>query len=44
MLNLAICDDDKAVCSQMEDILEKLGQTFSVEIKIEVFFSGEECA
>lgn len=42
MLNIAICDDEKEVCAYMENVLIQIGQAFSVEISIEVFYSGEK--
>ena len=41
MLNIAICDDDKAVCSQIENILLEYSNKTCLKIKVSVFFSGE---
>lgn len=40
MLNIAICDDDMVLCSQLEEILLSLQRTKQFEI--EVFYTGEE--
>lgn len=40
MLRIAICDDIKSITSQLEDILIELGKKHSVQIDIDVFYSG----
>ena len=42
MLRIAICDDEKSICNQLEEILEKLGREFLEDIQIDIFYSGEE--
>ncbi|WP_069998701.1 LytR/AlgR family response regulator transcription factor [Cellulosilyticum sp. I15G10I2] len=42
MLRIAICDDEKAICAQLEYILEEISSSCLEEVEIEVFFSGEE--
>lgn len=42
MLRIGICDDEEAICVQLEDILKEIGQVFSEKLEVEVFFSGEE--
>jgi DNA-binding LytR/AlgR family response regulator len=42
MLRIAVCDDEKAICAQLEYILKKISDSLLEEIQIEVFFSGEE--
>lgn len=42
MLRIAICDDEKSICNQLEEILEKLGREFLENIQIDIFYSGEE--
>lgn len=40
-MNIAICDDDKQICSQIESILERYRTKTGVMLEVEVFFSGE---
>lgn len=42
MLRIAICDDERRICAQLKDMLEKISQDYSEKIEIEVFFSGEK--
>lgn len=42
VLKIAICDDEKSICSQLEEILEKLGREFLEKIEMDIFYSGEE--
>ncbi len=42
MLKMAICDDIKSICAELEKILIKIGQTINQEIEVDVFYSGEE--
>ncbi|SHI75348.1 LytR/AlgR family response regulator transcription factor [Lutispora thermophila] len=42
MINVAICDDEKAICAYMENVLLEIGQTFCEEISVETFYSGEK--
>jgi len=42
MLRIAICDDEKSICNQLEEILEKLGREFLENIQIDIFYSGEK--
>lgn len=42
MLKIAICDDETAICEQLEDILEKICKEFLKELEWDVFYSGEE--
>lgn len=41
MIEIAICDDNKAVCSQIEHILLDYAKKVLLKIKVSVFFSGE---
>ena len=41
MFKVAICDDDKIICSQVEDIILKYSTKSYFKIDIEVFYSGE---
>ena len=42
MLHIAVCDDERAICAQMKNALEQMGQAFSERIKVDTFHSGEE--
>lgn len=42
MFNIAICDDEVAICSQIETIILNYQKIYSIELGIEVFSSGEE--
>lgn len=42
MIRIAICDDQEAICEQVEDILLKIGQACLYKIEIDVFYTGEE--
>ncbi|MEW8973710.1 MAG: LytTR family DNA-binding domain-containing protein [Tissierellaceae bacterium] len=42
MLRVAICDDEKKICSQLKDVLEKISMKFSQEIDLAIFYSGEK--
>lgn len=40
-MNIAICDDDKKICSQIENILLDYSNKNCFKVEIDVFFSGE---
>lgn len=42
MLRIAICDDDKIICRQLEDMLCEISEGIHQEVETEVYFSGEE--
>lgn len=42
VLHIAICDDEKALCSQFEEMLLRIGRESGEQLDIDVFFSGEE--
>lgn len=42
MLEIAICDDDVIFTGKTEDLLEKLGQRYKIQLDIEVFWDGQE--
>lgn len=42
MLRIAICDDEKVICTQIEKILLEYSKLNFLEVDIEVFLSGEE--
>lgn len=41
MINIAICDNDKAICTQIENVLLNYANRNYLKIDIGVFFSGE---
>jgi DNA-binding LytR/AlgR family response regulator len=42
MFRIAICDDEKTICSQIENTILNYQRNFFDEIELEVFYSGEE--
>lgn len=42
MLRFAICDDDKSICMQLEEMILRAGEKLNENIETEVFYSGEE--
>lgn len=42
MLRIAICDDDKVICRQLEDMLCEISNIIHHEVETEVYYSGEE--
>jgi len=42
MLNIAICDDNEHICSIIEEIVIDYNKESDIEIKTEVFYSGEK--
>ncbi|MFA9424472.1 MAG: LytR/AlgR family response regulator transcription factor, partial [Sedimentibacter sp.] len=42
MLRIAICDDEKVICQQIEDILADISENINEKFEIELFYSGEE--
>lgn len=42
MLRIAICDDDKVICQQLEDMLAEIEEEINEQFEVEVFYSGEE--
>jgi DNA-binding LytR/AlgR family response regulator len=42
MLNIAICDDDEYICSIIEGIIIDFKKKSEIEIRVEVFYSGEK--
>jgi len=42
MLNVAICDDNKYICSIIEEIFNDYKNKSKIEIRVEVFYSGEK--
>ncbi|MPQ34074.1 response regulator transcription factor [Clostridium estertheticum] len=41
MMKIAICDDEKHICEQLENILEEISISCSCVYEIDVFYSGE---
>ena len=41
MIRIAICDDDVALCSQIESYLIKYGKKLVKRLNVEIFYSGE---
>ena len=41
MFRIGICDDQRAICSQMERIILENQNTFVEQVEIDVFYSGE---
>lgn len=41
MIYIAVCDDDKAVCSEIEDALLEYSKRHCMKISVDVFYSGE---
>lgn len=42
MLRIAICDDEKIICQQFEDMLADISKNIDEKLDVEVFYSGEE--
>jgi len=42
MLQIAICDDEKIICQQFEDMLADISKNINENFEVEVFYSGEE--
>lgn len=41
MIYIAICDDDKGVCTQIEDALLEYSKQHCMKINVDIFYSGE---
>lgn len=41
MYRVGICDDDKVLCSLLEEQIQGLSAEFSIKFEIEVWYSGE---
>jgi len=44
MFRIGICDDQRAICSQIEGIILENQNTFVEQVEIDVFYSGERLA
>lgn len=40
MINIAICDDDTATTTAIEEMLYKIGKEENIKINCDVFFDG----
>ena len=41
ILKIAVCDDDKTICSEIELMLEQISQQLKIRVEISIWFSGE---
>ena len=41
-IKIAVCDDEKTICSSLFNILEKISKDISIQFKTDCFTSGEE--
>lgn len=41
MYQIGICDDDKFICTELEEMLEKFAAEQEIKVKISVWYSGE---
>lgn len=41
VLKIAICDDEKGLCSELESMLENIGKKLNISMEISIWFSGE---
>ncbi|MDD4715524.1 MAG: LytTR family DNA-binding domain-containing protein [Oscillospiraceae bacterium] len=42
MLYIAVCDDERAICGQIETMLMETGRVDTQQIEVEAFYSGED--
>ena len=42
MFRIAICDDDKAICNHVDQIIANYTHENKLSIETEVFYNGEE--
>lgn len=42
MLNIAICDDDIRLTSQMEGLVNQIANNYSIDKEVEIFWDGQE--
>ena len=43
-LNIAVCDDDKILCSEIETMLNQIAEQLNIHVDISVWFSGRNAA
>lgn len=41
LYKIAICDDEKVTCSELETILLDIGKNMNLEFEVDIFYSGE---
>lgn len=41
ILKIAICDDEKGLCSELECMLENIAKQLNIMVEISIWFSGE---
>ena len=41
MINIAVCDDNKYICAQIEDILLSYSEVTPLKINVSIFYTGE---
>jgi DNA-binding LytR/AlgR family response regulator len=41
MLNIAICDDENAICNQLENIILDISPKYNMKIEIDIFYTAE---
>lgn len=41
MLRIAVCDDENVICSILEEYIKQICDSLSIEIEIDVFYTGE---
>lgn len=41
MIYIAVCDDDKEVCLEIEDALMKYSKQYCIKLSVDVFYNGE---
>ena len=42
MIKIAICDDDKKITTQLEDVIEDYLKQLGIRYEINIFFDGKE--
>ncbi|MCL1794573.1 MAG: LytTR family DNA-binding domain-containing protein [Oscillospiraceae bacterium] len=42
ILKIAICDDDRSICDDLEDVLGQIAESNDCEFEVSIFTSGEE--
>ena len=42
MIRIAICDDDKKITTQLEDVIEDYSKQLGIRYEINIFFDGKE--
>ena len=42
MFQIAVCDDDKILCAELENILLEMEPCFQEKTEVEVFYNGRD--